>query len=99
MRLTHEQSRNITQTVAKILGTTAKVYLFGSRTDDQARGGDVDLLLETDTPLSLLDRARIKMELETRLGLPFDIVSYVSNQPRTPFQTIARAQAMPLETP
>ncbi|HLF98467.1 MAG TPA: nucleotidyltransferase domain-containing protein [Methylococcaceae bacterium] len=97
MRLTHEQTRWITQTVSRLTSETAEVFLFGSRLDDQARGGDVDLLIETDTSLTLIERARIKMELEARLGLPVDIVSRARHTAPTPFQSIARAKAARLD--
>ena len=67
MRLTQEQIRLIAQTVSRWAGEGVEVYLFGSRLNDQARGGDVDLLVESDAPLSLIQRAQIKMELESRL--------------------------------
>lgn len=57
MRLTQEQIRRITQTVSRLAGGTAEVFLFGSRLDDRARGGDVDILIETDAPLTLIERA------------------------------------------
>lgn len=97
MRLTQEQIQLITQTVSRLIGGRAEVFLFGSRLNDFARGGDVDILIETDMPLPFIQRAQIKMELEAGLGLPVDIVSQVRNAPPTPFQIIARAQAARLE--
>ena len=97
MRLTPAQIHAITQTISRLTTVTAEVFLFGSRLDDQARGGDVDILIETATPLALLDRARIKMELEALVNLPIDIVSQVKNSTPTPFQRIARANAVRLE--
>lgn len=99
MRLTQDQTREIVRTVSRLTGGTADVYLFGSRLDDAARGGDIDLLLESVAPIGLLQRARIKMELESGLGLPVDIVEHVRNRPATSFQTLARARARKLENP
>lgn len=98
MRLTPSQIHAITQTVSRLTGGTAEVFLFGSRLDDRARGGDIDLLIETSTPLALVERARIKMELESLVSLPVDIVSQVRNSASTPFQRIARANAVRLES-
>jgi predicted nucleotidyltransferase len=97
MRLSTAQTRQITHTVRHLAGATAEVYLFGSRLDDNARGGDIDLLIESATPLGLLQRARIKMELEARLSLPVDIAEHVRDTPATPFQTLARARATRLD--
>lgn len=97
MRLSTEQTRQITRTVSQLTGGSADVYLFGSRLDDTARGGDIDLLLESAAPLGLIQRARIKMELEAQLGLPVDIVEHVRDTPATPFQSLARARATRLE--
>ena len=46
MRLTEEQAAIIRRTVREILGDDARVWLFGSRMDDDKRGGDVDLYVE-----------------------------------------------------
>jgi len=97
MRLTSRQIEIITEVVFRNAGEEAVVYLFGSRLNDQARGGDVDILIEMDQQLSWLERARIKMELEQALGLPVDILVRVRNAEPTPFQIIAQAHAVRLE--
>jgi len=97
MRLTPHQIENILSTAKRLAGDSVAVYLFGSRTNDRARGGDVDLLIETPAGLDLLVRAHLKMELETQLGLPVDIVAKTPTKVPTPFQVIARAGAIRLE--
>lgn len=52
MRLTPEQIDAIRTGVPQVAGRDARVWLFGSRVHDQERGGDVDLLLELDVPVS-----------------------------------------------
>ncbi len=93
MRLTKQQIDAITQTVVRLAGNDAAVYLFGSRLNDQAKGGDIDLFIESDTQLSLIQRAQIKMQLESQLGLPVDIVSKSRFAVATPFQDIAKSHA------
>lgn len=48
MRLTSEQIQVIKQTAYSVLGKDSRVILFGSRTDDAKKGGDIDLLFETE---------------------------------------------------
>ena len=71
MRLNPEQVSAITQSAAQCFGPSARVWLFGSRTDDRRRGGDIDLLVETET-MSLdreLDaRNRFIVNLQMRIG-------------------------------
>ena len=96
MRLTMQQTQTIAQTVNRLAGAGSAVYLFGSRLDDQAKGGDVDLFIESDMPLSLIHRAQIKMELESQLGLPVDILAKLRSAGATPFQKIAKFRATQL---
>lgn len=96
MRLTAQQIQIITQAISHFAGDTSSVYLFGSRLNDQARGGDVDILLEVDRHLSRIEQAKMKMGLEQALGLPVDILIHVRNTDPTPFQTIAYLQAVRL---
>ena len=43
MRLSHQQIQSITDTIRQLVDAQATVYLFGSRLNQQAKGGDVDL--------------------------------------------------------
>lgn len=99
MRLTPAQVQIILGTVQDYAGSSAQTSLFGSRLDDQARGGDVDLFVETPAPMSLLDRARLQLALETRLELPVDVIVHSPEAPVSPFQQLARLRAQPLSLP
>ncbi len=70
MRLTPEQIQIIRRTVAEIAGPKARVRLFGSRLDDQLKGGDIDLLVEMPDPVenAAVLGARLEASLELRLG-------------------------------
>ena len=97
MRLDSEQIATIMQTVSRLLGLQVVVYLFGSRLNMQVKGGDIDLLIDAPSPITLLQRAQIKMELESLLGLPVDIVTKTFGETKTAFQTIAQSRAQRLE--
>ena len=48
MRLTSEQTNIIKDTAYSVLGEGSRVILFGSRVDVEKKGGDIDLLFETE---------------------------------------------------
>jgi predicted nucleotidyltransferase len=89
MRLTSSQIRVILDAVARETGAGARVVLYGSRVDDRRYGGDIDLLIESFTPLSLWQRARIKTALEAALQSPVDVIAKRKDATPTPFQAIA----------
>ena len=45
MRLTGFQKTKIVDAITKQFGQDAEIYLFGSRVDDNKKGGDIDLLV------------------------------------------------------
>lgn len=96
MRLSPQQISSIRVGVQQVLGDEARVYLYGSRTDDAKRGGDVDLLIEANAPVDQLVRARIKLELERTLNLPVDLL-FANAAGSSAFVGIARSQAIALQ--
>lgn len=70
MRLTEEQVKVIHDTAEAMFGADARVYLFGSRVDDNRRGGDIDLLVEVTHGLDNIASAtaRFTAKLQRRLG-------------------------------
>ncbi|OHC64142.1 MAG: hypothetical protein A2045_01150 [Rhodocyclales bacterium GWA2_65_20] len=94
MRLTQQQQTAICQTVAGIIGPDARVWLFGSRCNENVRGGDLDLLIENDALPSILQRARVKLALESAFAMPVDIVGIKRGMAPNAFQRIALATAI-----
>ncbi|MFZ5587874.1 MAG: nucleotidyltransferase family protein [Thermodesulfobacteriota bacterium] len=69
--------------------------LFGSAARGEAGAdSDLDLLIEFDRPTSLLDRARLKLELEAALDRRVDLVHYRSLHHRIRDQVLAEEVAI-----
>ena len=69
MRLSNDSMFTIKQAVNILFGKDAKVYLFGSRTDDAKKGGDIDLYIETACLEAVFDKKlSLLTELRKRLG-------------------------------
>lgn len=96
MRLNTEQCQSIESLTREWLGQHVRVQVFGSRLDDTAYGGDVDLLVQADYPVSVAQKAELGWRLEQALGLPVDIVVIDPEGPRTAFQRLALASAQDL---
>lgn len=59
MRLTPRQRNSILSAASDCFGADAQVILFGSRADDNARGGDIDLLVELPSGEREMKRGQI----------------------------------------
>lgn len=97
MRLSPSQTKLIVECVRQQFGPGTLVSLYGSRLDDAARGGDVDLLVETDVQATLRQRARATMQLEQELQLPVDLLVVERGKDTSAFARLARSKARPLE--
>ncbi|MGC3874665.1 nucleotidyltransferase domain-containing protein [Halomonas sp. GXIMD04776] len=77
LRLTDDQIRTIKQTTSEIFGPGVQVRLFGSRLDNSAKGGDIDLLVESEHLIDekLAKALTLTARLQLRLGdQPFDVL-------------------------
>ena len=71
MRLTPTQKEAIQKAATEVFGAQASVWLFGSRVDDNKRGGDIDLLIQPESAPGhelLLRKIRFLTKLERLLG-------------------------------
>ena len=67
MRLQKWEIEEIKKAAKIVFGEEVKVILFGSRVDDNKKGGDIDLYVITDNP-SYEKKKRFWIELQERLG-------------------------------
>jgi predicted nucleotidyltransferase len=78
MRLKKEEQNIIVNTIKSMDGN-AEVYLFGSRTDDNKRGGDIDILV-LSSKLELTEKLKILVKLHKHLGeRKIDLLIYKNN--------------------
>ena len=70
MRIEAQEAQIIKKAVLDHFGVDSSVYLFGSRADDTKRGGDIDLLIESDIDEVDAFRARIDVmtDIQIKLG-------------------------------
>jgi hypothetical protein len=95
MRLTPEQIAFIKSAATDLAGPEACVRLFGSRLDDNARGGDVDLLLEVPNPVEhpALLAARLAARVSRGMGgRKVDVLLSAPNLQPQPIHKMARRE-------
>ena len=91
MRLKPEEITAINETVHALDGE-AMVYLFGSRVDDSKRGGDIDLLVMSQT-LTRSDAGKIRWRLWELMGeQKIDIL--IAKDTSDPFVRIAMKEGI-----
>ena len=93
MRLTTEQVQAIRHAAQRVLGADARVSVFGSMARDDRKGGDIDLLFETDAQLA--NRAKVLCQLHGALTLALgdrkiDVILKDANTPPAPVFEIAK---------
>ncbi|WP_111640043.1 nucleotidyltransferase domain-containing protein [Marinomonas shanghaiensis] len=99
MRLTEDKVQAIKQVVAMLAGEDAKVTLFGSRADDNKKGGDIDLLITVD---HVVERpAVLSSKISARLirlfeGRKVDVLLSAPNLQCLPIHLIAQDKGISL---
>lgn len=66
MRMSENEVKQIKESVKK-RDQNAKIYLFGSRTDDKKSGGDIDVLIITEK-LTRKDIREIRIDFYDKFG-------------------------------
>jgi predicted nucleotidyltransferase len=99
MRLTPQTREIIRTTTHEVFGATARVRLFGSRVDDNLRGGDIDLLVEL--PSHQADSRKKSLTLAARLQMrlgdqPIDILVLDPDTVLQPIHRVAVATGVPI---
>ena len=95
MRLKDSEKNAILQQASRF-APDGDTYLFGSRTDSAARGGDIDLLLLTETKLPLRLIREMRRAILSKIGeQKLDIVNF-SKAEQHPFKEIAMEGALKL---
>lgn len=100
MRLTHFEISAIKQTAAAVFGKSVRVSLFGSRTDDNKKGGDIDLFISVDdfSILSLESKIQFLIRLKSIIGdQKIDVIfDNPANWAKTAFYQRIQQTALPL---
>lgn len=92
MRLTDSQTKIIRQLAYQVAGSQSRVRVFGSRLDDAAHGGDIDLMLELPEPVDnpALMSAQMAAQVSRAMhGRKVDVLLSAPNLMRLPIHDIA----------
>ena len=92
-RLSAQEIRQIHSCIQRLDGN-AKVFLYGSRLDTNTKGGDLDLLVISET-LTFTDKLDILSELKEKLGdqkIDLSILSRIEYDNSKFFQSINKVQ-------
>ena len=99
MRLRTDPVAAIHQEVLNLAGDSARVWLFGSRMHDEARGSDVDLLVEMNEAVAepALLSARLGARVSRSMhGRKVDVLIEAPNLLRLPIHAVAHAEGVRL---
>lgn len=92
MRLTEIQIQAIRQLAHQLAGGQTRVRIFGSRLDDTAHGGDIDIMLELPEPVDnpALMAAQMSAQVSRVMhGRKVDVLLSAPNLMRLPIHDMA----------
>lgn len=92
MRLTDHQIQAILQLARQVAGCQTRVRIFGSRLDDTAHGGDIDLMLELTESVNnpaLMAAQMSALVSRAMHGRKVDVLLSAPNLMRLPIHEIA----------
>jgi predicted nucleotidyltransferase len=97
MRLTTSQQKLLKEAIFEVCGEDAQVFLFGSRLDDNKKGGDIDLIikLNQDVTNPAWIVAKVQAKVMIKLGeQKIDVLIDAPNLTRLPIHDIALSQGV-----
>lgn len=81
MRLSEQQRHTIKHVLLKHFGQNSVLRLFGSRLDDAAKGGDIDIYIEPDLrSVDAIVEAKLNALVELQLALGEQKIDLVINR-------------------
>lgn len=96
MRLSKEEVQALREALAGL--PFERVFLFGSRTDDARRGGDIDVLLYSRAPSSFLLAHEASSRFSRALDAKLDVLVVDPDSPTEEQQAFLRTlQLVPLD--
>ncbi|MFT5533148.1 MAG: putative nucleotidyltransferase [Burkholderiaceae bacterium] len=69
-----EKEVNIIRSVIHAIDPDGKIYLFGSRSDDLRRGGDIDLFLDASLAIPLKSQLAMQYRLASQCDTHVDLL-------------------------
>ncbi|MFN3996116.1 MAG: nucleotidyltransferase domain-containing protein [bacterium] len=98
MRLKPNQLEIIKKYAIEMFGKDCKIYIFGSRTDNSKKGGDIDIFIETNLDLESIQKKKIKfiVQLIKTLGeQKIDVIIFNPNLMKNlPIYTAAKKEGI-----
>lgn len=85
-----ETERQAIKSVLHNADPKGKVFLFGSRVDDNRKGGDIDIFFESTITLELRKRLILQYELSSECDNKIDLLVKAPNDDERPIYSIAR---------
>jgi predicted nucleotidyltransferase len=93
VRLSAKEIEVIRATVSRLLGECSCIRIFGSRALEDEKGGDIDILIETEhqLPSRVASACRLASELQIQLGdQKIDVIIIDPETREQPIHQIAR---------
>jgi len=88
MRLNDHQVETIVHAVLSRFDNNARIYLFGSRVDDAAKGGDIDLLVDLPEPDQQMVRHSCQAVSDIQMALGEQKIDLLVRHPNSTDQAI-----------
>ena len=98
MRISEEMAASLVELSQAHIGSDAVVWLFGSRVRDEARGGDIDVMIEAAGIDNLLERKiNFRLAFEDRWGeQKLDVIVHDIYHDDLPIHNLVRATGIRL---